>query len=78
MIDRLFIAVLSFSILAGATLAFGSELFASTSQGGAATARVATVGEVRNITLERVVVTAKRAPAPTHVAATEIAWLRAQ
>jgi hypothetical protein len=67
MIDRLFAAVLTFSILIGSTLAFGAELF------GANAPVVANRSAVREVQLERVVVTAKRLPAATRVAATESA-----
>jgi hypothetical protein len=70
MIDRIFAAVLTFTILIGATLAFGVEMFGANAP--VVTARTAPA-HVREIRLERVVVTAKRVPVATHVAATESA-----
>jgi hypothetical protein len=73
MIDRIFSAVLTFSILIGATLAFGAEVF-GTEPRVTATAPVA----LREVQLERVVVIAKRAPAATHMASTETGSTLAQ
>jgi hypothetical protein len=65
MIDRIFSAVLTFSLLIGGTLAIGAALFGVDQRSAAAHAASA---PVRVVQLERVVVTAKRLAPPVKVA----------
>lgn len=61
MIDRLFLATLTFTLLIGGTLTFGSAVFADPVPAPAKAA-------VRIVQLDRVIVTGKRSSAPERVA----------
>jgi hypothetical protein len=62
MIDRLFLATLTFTLLIGGTLAFGSAVF------GTPHAPAVEKAAPRVVQLERVVVVGKRTAAPQRVA----------
>lgn len=68
MIDRLFLATLTFCVLIGGTIAIGSAMLGLDHRAAAPKAASA---PVRTVQLERVVITAKRIAAPTDVAQTE-------
>lgn len=70
MIDRLFLATLTFCVLIAGTLAIGSAMLGLDHR---ATAPKATQAAVRIVQLEHVVVTAKRLAPATDVAQTEAA-----
>lgn len=70
MIDRLFLATLTFCVLIAGTLAIGSAMFGPNRLSAAPKAAAA---PVRIVQLERVVVTAKRLAPVTDVAQTETA-----
>ena len=68
MIDRLFLATLTFCVLIGGTLAIGSAMLGFDHR---TAAQKAAAAPVRIVQLERVVVTAKRIAPNTQVAQTE-------
>ena len=70
MIDRLFLATLTFCVLIAGTLAIGSAMLGADHRAAAPKPASA---PVRTVQLERVVVTAKRAAPVTKLAQTEAA-----
>ena len=69
MIDRLFLATLTFCVLIAGTLAIGSAMF----KPGQHSAVQAAAAPLRIVQLDRVVITAKRVAPVTDVAQTETA-----